>query len=117
MCSSDLLDNDGDQDLVAAIYGGVAIADNDGAGRFAFRDVIPTSEDLTSLAAADVDSDGDLDLYACAYGPDALTTGRINTLLRNPYPTPHHHPNSPHSAQSRPPRHRHHRTRCSHCPR
>ena len=61
------LDNDGDQDLVVAILGGVVVAENDGQGRFQLRDVLPTNDDTMSLSAVDYDMDGRLDLYVCAY--------------------------------------------------
>lgn len=61
------LDNDGDQDLVVAILGGVVIAENDGQGKFHLRDVLPSSEDTMSLSAVDYDMDGRLDIYVCAY--------------------------------------------------
>ena len=66
------LDNDSDQDLVVAMLGGVAVAENDGLGQFRLRDVITTTEDTMSLAAADYDQDGRLDLYVCAYYPNEL---------------------------------------------
>jgi hypothetical protein len=61
------LDNDGDQDLAIAINGGVAVAENDGRGRFQLRTVIDTSDDVMSLTAVDFDADGRLDLYAGVY--------------------------------------------------
>lgn len=64
------LDNDGDQDLVVAFLGGVAVASNEAGTRFQVRTVLETSDDQMSISAADYDSDGDLDLYAAAYYPD-----------------------------------------------
>jgi len=61
------LDNDSDQDLVVAVLGGVAVAENDGQGQFSLRDVVATMEDTMSLSAADYDQDGRLDLYVCVY--------------------------------------------------
>ncbi|NIP92622.1 MAG: hypothetical protein GWO24_03805, partial [Akkermansiaceae bacterium] len=56
------LDNDGDQDLAVALDGGVALAANDGTGKFALRTVLDSHSDLLSLSAADCDRDGRLDL-------------------------------------------------------
>jgi len=61
------LDNDSDQDLVVATYGGVAIAENDGKGNFRLHDVLATTTDTMSLSAVDYDLDGSLDIYVCGY--------------------------------------------------
>jgi hypothetical protein len=63
-------DNDGDQDLAVAVFGGVALASNEAGAGFRLQTVLPTSGSTTSLAAADFDRDGRLDLYVCAYAPD-----------------------------------------------
>ena len=61
------LDNDGDQDLVVALNGGVALAANDGQARFVLRTVLDSSDDCMSLSAVDYNRDGRLDLYAGVY--------------------------------------------------
>jgi hypothetical protein len=66
------LDNDGDQDLAAAVLGALVVAANDGRARFTVKAALPTSHDTMSLAAADYDLDGDLDIYVCAYKSDDL---------------------------------------------
>ncbi len=91
------LDNDGDQDLVAATMAGVIFAANDGQGRFRPQalKVLPEAPPI-ALAAADYDLDGDLDLYAGCYASRAATqlvgrpvpyhdanNGARNALLRN----------------------------------
>jgi hypothetical protein len=64
------LDNDGDQDLVVAIYGNVVIARNEDGKRFNVATALPSSGSTASLAAADYDSDGRLDLFVCGYVAD-----------------------------------------------
>ncbi len=64
------LDNDGDQDLVLGMLGGIAVASNENEKAFQLRQVIPTGRDVTSLTATDFDQDGDLDLYAAVYYAD-----------------------------------------------
>ena len=60
------LDNDGDQDLVAAMTRQLVILENDGDGQFALRNRLSFDEtDVQTLTAADYDNDGDVDLYIC----------------------------------------------------
>jgi hypothetical protein len=61
------LDNDGDQDLVVAIYGAIVVARNEAGGGFEVAGAFSTSGSTASLASADYDGDGLLDLYVCAY--------------------------------------------------
>jgi len=71
------LDNDGDQDLVVAILGGLVLARNENNARFEIQAVLPTDDDTMSLTAVDYDSDGDLDLYICVdYANDLFAEDR-----------------------------------------
>ena len=76
------LDNDGDRDLVVAIYGNIVIAANEGTKTgYEIVDVIPTSESTSSLSAADYDLDGKLDIYVCCYAPNKSSdTAAIQTI-------------------------------------
>ncbi|MEZ6116227.1 MAG: FG-GAP repeat protein [Pirellulaceae bacterium] len=73
------LDNDGDQDLVVGVLGGVILAEN-ADQRFQVRQFLPTHDDVMSLAAADYDADGDIDIYVCVDYPNDYfaTAGEFN---------------------------------------
>ncbi len=91
------LDNDGDQDLVLGLNGGLMILRNDGTGKFEPRLRYPQVTNGFGLAAADYDLDGDLDLFVCRYFGDSdagaqlavpapyfdANNGGSNFLLRN----------------------------------
>ncbi|MCA9200974.1 MAG: VCBS repeat-containing protein, partial [Planctomycetales bacterium] len=73
------LDDDGDQDLVVGVLGGVILAEN-ADQRFQVRKFLPTNDDVMSLAAADYDLDGDTDIYVCVDYPNDYfaTAGEFN---------------------------------------
>lgn len=76
------LDNDGDQDLAMSCRSAIVLGYNDGEGHFELRNPLGSSSDeITSLSAADYDGDGDLDLYACMYAQ----AGPLGTI-----PSPYH---------------------------
>ncbi len=75
------LDNDGDQDLVVGMDGGVVVAENTGAGEYVIRLVLDTDNDTQAIAAADYDLDGRVDLYVCAYEPEPWRDGVFDSGL------------------------------------
>ena len=76
------LNNNGHRDLVVAMYGYVAIAENLGMNKgFKLIEIIPTNESNTSLAAADFDLDGKLDVYVCCYAPNKVSDSNANLVM------------------------------------
>ncbi len=71
------LDNDGDQDLAVGVTGGLVLAENDGSANFKIRRVLPISDDVKSLCAADYDNDGKLDIYVTAYYANVFDGGKV----------------------------------------
>ena len=71
------LDNDGDQDLVAATLSGLLVMENDGTGKFRLKSTLATNDiDTQSISAADYDNDGDIDLFVCIEFARQLTLQR-----------------------------------------
>ena len=63
-------DNDRDQDLAIAIESGIVLCANQG-DRFEVKKVLPISDDVKSLSAADFNLDGKVDLFCCVYDRNA----------------------------------------------
>lgn len=82
------LDNDGDQDLVAAVSRYILVFENDGQARFKQHPTLQSRSMMRSLVAADHNGDGLLDIYACGYSlrqSDSIGLGR---------PMPYHDANN-----------------------
>ena len=73
------LDNDGNQDLAAAVANSLLIRFGNGRAEFSSEGqqwlLAKGSEQFYSLAAADADRDGDLDIYACRYSLGGVMHG------------------------------------------
>ena len=82
------LDNDGDQDLIAAVARFVLVFENDGNAKFKQHPTLQGAAMIRSLSAADYNNDGLLDVYACGYNlksGDAIGLGQ---------PMPYHDANN-----------------------
>ncbi len=82
------LDNDGDQDLVAAATPFLLFMENDGHGKFTFRGAHHSATNPFSLAAADYDGDRLLDIYLCNYSGSG-TNGAGSSGTIGSYPIPY----------------------------
>ncbi len=80
-------DDDGDQDLIAAVGPGIVTGRNDGTGVFRGYGfwLSENPGDVYSIAAADPDDDGDLDVYCCRYSEQGIL---------HSVPTPYHDANN-----------------------
>lgn len=73
--------NDGHQDLAVGVTGTVVIAEGDGTGKFQTRQILDTTDEPWSLAAADYDQDGLLDLHVGCYTPSGIEGVAANVVL------------------------------------
>ena len=73
--------NDGHQDLAVGVTGTVVIAEGDSTGKFQIRQILDTTDEPWSLAAADYDQDGLLDLHVGSYTPSGIEGVAANVVL------------------------------------
>lgn len=73
--------NDGHQDLAVGVTGTVVIAEGDSTGKFEIRQILDTTDEPWSLAAADYDQDGLLDLHVGSYTPSGIEGVAANVVL------------------------------------
>ena len=75
------LNNDGHQDLVVGVTGGVVIASGDSTGKFKIQKIVDTEDHVLSLSAADFNLDGKLDIYVGVYFPNGIDGAVQSTVV------------------------------------
>lgn len=82
------LDNDGDQDAIAATAAGILICEHKGQAVFEIRERFPDIPFGYSLTASDFDRDGDLDIYVCQYYATSKDKNAEESDSRGTLPVP-----------------------------